>query len=222
MKALKFIILLLCTSGAIAQARMDFGIQAGASYYLGEINFSKQFYSSNITGGVLLRYCFNPRYSARISAAYGKLSGNDADFSSQYQKLRNNKFSTSLYDITAQAEFNFLPYKVGDEKAYYSPYICAGISYFLLPSSGTPNNFGIPMGMGVKMNIKKNWAFGFEWVFKKTFTDDIDNINGSESFPESKKQTGFINNKDWYSMCCIFLTYMIFNEEMKCSAYGFK
>lgn len=206
----------------ISQIKIDVGGFVGGSFYLGDINTSRLFYSTKIAGGALYRYNFNPRYALRGSIIYGNLSGNDKDFSNQYQQLRNQSFNTPLVDVTFQAEFNFLPYVVASDKNTYSSYILSGVSYFMVPNTNTPHQLAIPLGMGLKFNLKRNWAAGVEWSFRKTFTDDIDGLDGKSFFMDTHKQTGFANNRDWYSFCGIFLTYMIYNEEMKCAAYDEK
>lgn len=205
-----------------AQTRIDVGGYLAGSYYLGDINPSRQFYSVKPAGGGLFRYNFNQRYALRGSVMYGTLSGNDNDFDNTYQKLRSHSFNTPVADIALQAEFNFLPYAVANDKTRRSSYIFAGLCYFLVPGTTSPSQIGIPLGVGYKINLKNKWAAGFEWSFRKTFTDNIDGLNGKDFFPNSFKQTGFANNRDWYSFCGIFITYMIFSEELKCAAYGDK
>lgn len=217
-----FFVILLYHSFAFAQIKMDLGGIAGVSFYMGDINPSRLFYSPQPSGGILYRCNFDSRYSLRGSFFYGTLSANDMDFNNIYQQSRNHSFSSPVLDFAVQAEFNFLPYSVGNEKAKRSTYLLAGVSYAMLPGSQSPSQFALPLGFGYKINIVRNWAFGIEWSFRKTFSDDIDGLGGKEFISNSYKQTAFANNNDWYSFCGVFLTYMIFSQELKCAAYGEK
>ena len=224
MKLLIFIILFI-PFVSISQIRVDLGGFGGVSYYLGDINKSRLFYASSPSAGAFLRYNFNPRYAVRGSLYYGSLKAKDKDFSNAYQQTRNQEFSTSLVDIALQAEFNFLPYVVGNNtfnKDNNSTYLLLGISYFMAPNTNEPNQIAIPLGMGYKFNLKNKWAAGIEYSFRKTFTDGIDGLDGKTLLPETNKQTGFAHNKDWYSFFGVFISYMIFSQELSCNAYGSK
>ncbi len=215
-------IFLLYNSLMFSQARMDVGGFGGVSYYMGDINPSKQFYSPQPAVGALIRYNFDQRYSIRGNVLYGTLSANDQDFKNLYQQTRNHSFNTSAFEVAVLAEFNFLPYVVANDKFNRSTYLVAGIAYAMMPSTPSPSQFSIPFGIGYKINLLRNWAFGAEWTLRKTFSDNIDGLNGKDYLNNSYKQTAFANNNDWYSFCGIFLTYMIFSEELKCAAYGEK
>lgn len=219
---LLLVFLLFICLFSIAQTRIDVGGYVAGSYYLGDVNPSRQFYSVKPAGGALFRYNFDQRYALRGSVMYGTLSGNDNDFNNAYQKARSHSFSTPVADIALQAEFNFLPYAVANDKAKRSTYIFAGICYFLVPNTPSPSQLGIPLGIGYKINLRNKWAAGVEWSFRKTFTDNIDGLDGKDFFPNTFKQTGFANTRDWYSFCGIFITYMIFSQDLKCAAYGDK
>lgn len=219
---LLFVVLLFIGLKVNAQTRIDVGGYISGSFYLGDINPALLFYSVKPSGGALFRYNFDQRYALRGSIMYGTLSGNDNDFDNVYQKARSHSFSTPVADVAIQAEFNFLPYAVANDKARRSTYIFTGLCYYIVPNTISPSQIGIPLGIGYKINLKNKWAAGVEWSFRKTFTDNIDGLNGKDFFPDTFKQTGFANTRDWYSFCGIFITYMIFSEDMKCAAYGDK
>jgi hypothetical protein len=46
-----------------AQRGMEFGPTAGASYYMGDLNLYKHFYSPHLSLGVFGKYHINPRYA---------------------------------------------------------------------------------------------------------------------------------------------------------------
>ena len=201
-----------------AQRNAVVGVSLGEAYYLGEINTSKQFYSPNFAYSAFYRYDINPRYSARANVTYTHLSANDMDFDSNYQRTRNESMNVSILDITLQAEFNFLPYNPTSRKNNYTPFVTAGATYYLkdFTIENIINNLAIPFGFGFKYNINKKITFGAEWVFRKTFRDDLD----YKGYTNSKnKQIAYQNDKDWYSIGGIFLTYK-FKTYTKCPAFN--
>lgn len=90
-----------------AQSGGEFGLHAGASYYLGDLNWAKQFYDLHFTGGAFYKHHFNSRYIAKIGVLTTSLSADDADSKWEYQKLRNRSFYTPVYELSMQAEVNF-------------------------------------------------------------------------------------------------------------------
>ena len=42
----------------------------------------------------------------------------------------------------------------------------------------------IPMGIGYRLNVSKQWTIGLEYNFRKTFTDYIDDVHGTYYDPE--------------------------------------
>ncbi len=201
-----------------AQRNAVVGISLGRAYYLGEINTSNQFYKTKFAYGAFYRYDINPRYSARANVIYTNLSADDMDFDSQYQRTRAQTMNTSILDITLQAEFNFLPCDPTSRKKNYTPFVTAGVTYFLkdFTIGGILDNLAIPFGLGFRYNINKQIAIGAEWNFRKTFRDDIDYEYPPPS--PTQKQVGYQHDKDWYSIVGIFLTYK-FKTYTKCPAF---
>lgn len=105
------------------------GFFAGTSYYLGEINPSLQFYSPSVSGGALIRWNLNERYSLRTQLNYGSVKGNDLDFSNEYQHYRAASFSESMLDFQVVGEYNFFPFRFDHRKTVFSPYLFLGLGY---------------------------------------------------------------------------------------------
>ena len=199
-----------------AQKKSDIGIFSGGSYYIGDINLARQFYSPSIAVGGIYRYNINLRYSLRGNIYYGGLKGDDLDFNNDYQIQRGARFNASIIDCSIQFEFNFFPYQTTKKKNGYSTYVTAGLGYtFFIGSDPSLNHLMIPFGVGFKININKRLSAGLEWDFRKTFSDNIDGLqNLSNTVYKS-----FIHNNDWYSFAGIFLTYRIFRYIEECPAY---
>jgi hypothetical protein len=89
----------------------------------------------------------------------------------------------------------------------------------------------VPFGMGVKWNATKKLALNAEVLFRKTFTDNIDNLidpkrfknveasdvsNDGESAYDESFANSEIHNSDWFSSISVSITYMIWNGKKKC------
>ncbi len=210
-----------------SQRKSDIGLIGGTTYYMGDLNPSKQFYLPAYFGGALFRYNFEPRNSVRISAAYGKLIGNSAGYGDPFVEQLRTEFITNITDLSANYEFNFIPYKTANRKLKQSLYLTAGLGYYIVlnstarpqPITGftTRNHLTVPFGMGYKFNVAKKLSAGFEVTERKTFNDvSIDGIHNID--PEGVK--ALFGNKDWYTFAGIFITYKIFNYREDCPAYN--
>lgn len=231
MRILLFILLL--SNGIIlsAQKSLEGGLMAGGFYYLGELNQSRQFQSTEPGIGVFLRHNLNKRWSVRANVSFGRLSSDDKDFSNNYQKLRNHKFSTSIFESVLQAEFNFIPYRLGSQKneSHVTPYFASGLGFLLLSNTDQAYNITLPLSVGLKLALTKKLEIGLEWSFRKTFSDNIDNLSGQEYQiaemekvdTERYKQKAFLYGKDWYAFGGVFITYKIFQSRSVCKAYDF-
>lgn len=210
----------------------EIGVQGGGSYYLGDLNLYKHFYSPHFNVGGFVKYHLNSRYVLRLGGVYTRLSANDADFNNDFQLLRDREFETSLVEVSAQFEIHFLPYLIGDVKRQsFTPYLQTGISAYIANSAQDVIGVAIPIGFGVKKNIKPQLVLGVEWTMRKTFSDYLDSVSGEDlsvydpnyGMPMSEatrhKQTGFSYNKDWYSLASVTLSYTFKLGGLGCPAY---
>lgn len=249
--------------------RSEGGLFLGGSYYLGDLNPNKQFGNTSPAFGLVYRYNLDTRWAFKMNALYGTIKGDDAS-SVGWNKQRNLNFQSHILDFSAQIELNFFPYYTGSSKYIFSPYIFTGLSVFnfnpktkyngewydLQPlgteGQGTTaypgrksyalTQLSMPFGVGLKLSVSKLVCMGFEWSFRKTFTDYLDDV--STSYPDPVKlegekgkisaalsnrsidipgqppivagmQRGNSNTKDWYSFAGITLTVKILNKKDK-------
>jgi hypothetical protein len=211
----KLVLLLIFSSffGSLSAQRLNLepGIFIGTSYYLGDVNHVRQFYSPKLAFGLIARYPLNEHYALRINLLKAQVSGNDGDFSNQYQQIRGHAFVNNLYEIGFLTEFNFLPYNSFIKKSY-SPYLTFGIAVEI--SQATALCF--PMGIGWKYSFGKKITLAGEWVFRNTTTDELDLLLPAET---STKQRTNLNNVDWYSIAGVTITYNISSDKKWCPAY---
>ncbi|MFC2115244.1 DUF6089 family protein [Bacteroidota bacterium] len=195
------------------QRKSDIGIIGGASYYLGDINHSRHFYSPSPMGGILLRYNFNQRNSIRFSGIYASLKGDPADLNEPYPNSGHPAFSTNLVDLGIVTEFNFMTYQATKtRKDRYTPYISGGIGYTVAFQG--EKSAALSFGGGFKYNVSTRMSAGFDWTFRKSFSDLLDGVQNI-----GYENNVFFHNKDWYSLVGVFVTYKIFDWGMDCPAY---
>jgi len=120
------------------------------------------------------------------------------------------------------------PFETAPGSGLYTPYLDADLK--------KTNNLdilslGIPVGGGIKFNITKRIGGIVEVIVRKTFTDNIDNLDDPKRFqfdpatidatfqyPEkaSKMQ---LNNNDWYATLAISLCYQLWSSKGNCQIY---
>ncbi len=205
------------TSG---QGKAEYGVFLGTASYNGDINHSKLFYSPSVGVGLLANYNISRHLVVGLKGVYGSLNGSDADFKYPENQIRQTSFSTSVIDISAVVEFNFMSYtssgftKKNDER--FTPFVFLGIGgNYVFGSTDNSAPVSIPFGLGFKYNIFERVTLGLEWSFRKTFNDTIDGVITTQD-PEN---TPSIHNDDWYSFCGLFVTYRVFKEKIDCPAY---
>jgi len=229
MKRLVLFLSLLLSLNIFSQKSSNLGFFVGGAYYLGDLNTNKHFYNLQPSLGLFYRYNFNSRWAARVNLYGGYLGANDADSKYMYQNQRNFSFNTIFIDLAAQMEFNFLPYRLGDEKTPFSPYFAIGLGGAYFTNSIRPIQPTIPFSFGIKFNITKKFGMGIAWSFRKTFTDYIDNVTNYKSIegienPDDRyalKQLGHYRHNDWYSTVGIFISWRAFSGKAKCKAYQY-
>ena len=133
------------------------------------------------------------------------LKKRDPDLIGRYG--RNLSFRTNITDVQLAFEIHprFFKYYDEDEAPYFSPYIVAGIGYFAfnpqaylngrwhnlqplrLEGQGFAeypgskqyklNQFNIPVGAGIRYEISSSLYARFEVVYRKLFTDYLDDVS---------------------------------------------
>lgn len=213
MKKLTCILLALCGSLALsAQKTNEIGIFLGGSYYIGELNPTGHLNSlTRPAAGIVYRHNIGYRVSFAGSALFGSVQGIDARTSSYEQQQRNLSFRSRIYELAARTEFNFIEYKIGDDKHQFTPFLFLGISVFNFNPKASYGNqwvalqplktegqgkgymrtqIAIPFGAGFKMNLAKRIGLVIEWGMRKTFTDYLDDVSTTYANPADLAANG--------------------------------
>jgi len=84
----------------------------------------------------------------------------------------------------------------------------------------------IPVGLGLKFNITRRLGGLAEVIVRKTFSDNIDNLNDPSRFQNpTVLQAGYnaakagLNNTDYYATLTVSLIYQLWDEKGNCALY---
>lgn len=207
MKRLLFIIILALLSQLTQAQNDEIGVFLGGSYYTGDLNPYGHFNQNTnpAIGLVYRRTSREKRYAFRLHGMYGQIEGYDFQSDNGFRRNRNLNFSSTILEAAAIMEVNFFKYELGNtNRDYFSPYLFFGLAYYhhdphgefdgdwyeLQPlgtegqnTSANPddyyklNQFSVPLGIGVKMNISETIGLAFEYGVRKTFTDYLDDVS---------------------------------------------
>ena len=216
MKRIHWFLLFLCLSLSLSgQRNSDYGVLAGVSSYLGDINPNRLLYSPLPAGGIFYRYNFHPRQALRTSIFFGGLRANDLDFKNSFQTARAESFSGIVGEWALQFEFNFLPFTTQGKPWDYTPYFAAGAGIAFINTTTFTYVPVIPFSFGFKVNIYKNMGLEAEYGFRKTFYDNFDGLKDLVA----PSDFAWINNNDWYSFAGVAVTWKIYSKLAGCPAY---
>jgi len=178
----------------------EVGIFLGGAYYIGDLNPTKHFNLTQPAGGLFYRFTPNYRYAFRGGINFGYILGDDSQTNNADQLQRNLNFKSQITEFNVLAEFNFLEYRISNDKYKFSTYLFLGLDVFMfspraqfhnqwfdlqpLRTEGETTKYkltqlSIPFGVGVKMNVSKKVGIGLEWGPRKTFTDYLDDVSGT-------------------------------------------
>lgn len=191
-----------------AQHSLEAGLSGGVAYYNGDIVPGVPFVMPKPAYGVVVRYNFGDRWTTKITYTNAKAAGDITKSKPVVQGLQN--FTTTIHDISAMGEFNFMEYSTGSKKYNFTPYITAGAGFFAFNTEDIDptvksHNFAAIFGLGFKYSLSKRFGLSAEWRMHKTFTDMLDGQEGNSG------------TNDWFGVANISLTYKIeFNNNCGC------
>jgi hypothetical protein len=237
-KLLKIVAFALCamfvSTQLKAQDRIELGLFAGTSYYVGDLNPGTPFKNPHLAIGGIARYIATDRWAFKGAYTTGVLSGSYPQKNLVYVTAPNEQyaFNRRIHDVALMAEFNFLSYDHQFlSNTTFTPYITTGIATsiysrfnFDTPSSDGATVFilSLPFGLGVKYKLT-NWIrIGAEWTMRKTFTDDLDYKGGVTTLnptdPYGLNQPANMHNNDWYSFAGITVTFNMLKRKTSCNS----
>ena len=254
------LLFLLFPSFLVAQNNIYISVFAGLSNYQGDLR-DKQFSfdQTQPAFGLNFTYVLSTHLALRTGIIFSKIEGDDKK-NVETLKYRNLNFRTNILEGNL-----LLEYAISDfDMKGFTPYLFAGIGlYHFNPYSydtlnrkiylqplgtegeGLPQyperkiypltQWSIPFGGGIRFAISENWSLGYEFGFRKLFTDYLDDVSstyvdpqllarahgaiavqmsyrggelphGSSTYPAVGSMRGKAENKDWYYFHGIVLT----------------
>lgn len=193
--------------------KFEIGAMAGTSFYMGDANKTKLYQNSGFSGGIIFRYNKDLRWSLKNNFVIGQVSGSTHQSGDQFPYGNQSSFSRTFYELGSQIEFNFFNYS--DKFAYLgskriSPYVFTGVGLTLGSGEKTFFDANIPLGIGVKYKLRDRLNLGFEFSFRKLFSDSFDSPDRNAK-PDLDNpyaiSSSTLKNKDWYSLTMITLTW---------------
>lgn len=187
-----------------AHQRWELGYFIGGSQYQGDVN-DLGLKEVNLANGAIVRYHFTDNLALRGNFLFGKLTGNDANFT-QFQ-ARGFTYKSPVREFSAVAEYDLLGkrrYKNADKGKFrktFSPYLFAGAGFtnvnpITTYNEGKPNASGdpiliqkdkntktekgylsVPFGAGMKYDLSKSWTLNAEIGLRPVFNDYLDKIS---------------------------------------------
>ena len=201
------------TANAQYKENTEVGFIGGGSYYLGDLN-TTHFNKTLPFGGIVIRKNIDRRFSYKAELLYLNIAADDRDDATDTIAInRGLHFRSSVFELSGQIEFNFLPFEAGNALYTWTPFVYTGLSFFHfnpqaenkdglwvnLQELGTEGQgstsfpertkyplaqLAIPLGGGLKIAINPSFNVILEYGVRKTFTDYLDDV--STTYPQGK------------------------------------
>ncbi|MCD8176843.1 MAG: porin family protein [Tannerellaceae bacterium] len=225
MRRYGWLIFLFCFSipaGFAQEYKYEIGINAGAGFYMGDVNHTIPFKNSWPAIGAQIRYNINSRWALRGNVTGSKISGSGGPEKYPFL-LQQVSFKREILDVGVRSEFNFLDYKNPERfhtQRTFTPFLCIGVGWLFSPSAEINyTGFNIPGGVGLKFRIAERFNLMAEFTFYKLFTDRLDVTDKSNSMLDDPYglSNNCFKNKDWYFLWSISLSWDFGKRRMYCN-----
>ncbi len=225
MKRIFLFIFILGLTKSNAQIN-EIGVFLGGSNYIGDVGKTNYVNPNELAYGLIYKWNKSPRHAWRVSYIQSKITANDLDSKVPGRYLRGYNFENNIKELSAGLEFNFFDFNLHEFGTKITPYIYTGLSYTnydelyvlngITKKDINHGTFAIPMTVGLKSNITKEWILGFEIGARYTMTDNLDGSLPRNPNLQSLK-FGNINSNDWYVFTGFTLTYTFGQKPCYCA-----
>jgi len=186
----------------------EFGVGIGAAHYFGDINTRAGLNRPKPAATAFFRKNFGNYIALRVGGSYARVGYSDVyNKHNEFMQRRNLSFTSNVWELALQGDFNFYRFMPGEQGFSFTPYITAGAGifnydpfaylaeekYFLRPlgtegqgSSAYPGRkpyssmaVSVPFGVGLKYSINERINLGFEVVHRFTNTDYLDDVSST-------------------------------------------
>ena len=218
------LIVMMMWTVAVARAqddpeyRMEVGVGAGLSGYVGDFNNSLVKNLQPMFSAVA-RYNFDPYMGLRLNVSYATMKGTSENAVTYYPDYAGTPyvFDNKCYTAAVTYEYNFWPYGTGRDyrgAKRITPFVFGGIggAYVATPDKGR-FTLDVPVGVGVKYRMGERLNLGLEWGFHLTGSDMLDGVKDPSYVPSS----GLFKNTDCYTALQFTVTYSFMEKCTTCN-----
>ncbi|MDJ1504449.1 DUF6089 family protein [Xanthocytophaga agilis] len=206
---------LLISSIKVQAQHIEVGGGVGAMLYKGDILTNIDPRYSKLGGQLFLRHTPGKAVSFKYAVLAGSIYGSDEKRKNDpLAQARNRTFNSSIQELSVTMEYNFLDYRSNIKRMPLSPYLFGGLALFHFDPAENKkptyslSGISIPFGVGLKYVLYKNWNLNVEFGARKTFTDYLDNLSGTDI--TNPTQNGNPKNKDMYLYTGISISYTFY------------
>lgn len=217
---------------------LEIGILVGGANAYGDLVDTRFFKPSNtnFAYGLFLRYNIDRNLSLKASFNRGTLTGSDLD--SETLSFRGLTFESPVTELSLVGEFDFLGHKRfsdrGGFKGKVSPYVFAGFALGMTQVdtdfsslADQPNlqerarldlrnqqdtHTSLPIGLGAKIDLNRQWVLGLELGLRPVFNDYLDGVSA----------VGNPSRNDWYSVGGLTIGYRVGSKDSDSDGFADK
>jgi len=155
--------------------------------------------------GGIARYNFHPNFSVRGNLNFGWVAAYDKyQNDGTSREARNLSFNSPIVELSGTFEWNMKKYIAGSKRYKWTPYLFAGLgmtyTHPMAWNNGDLVSLGplktevqkerasywgkraiqpvIPIGGGLKFNLRRDYTLGIEAGWRMMFTDYLDDVSG--------------------------------------------
>lgn len=222
------ILMLFCITETSAQT-YEIGPYIGGANFIGDVGSTNYISPNSLLFGGIARWNRSPRHSFRLSVLHTELEANDADSDDSRRQKRGFKFKNPITEVSLGIEYTFWEWSLYEHKPAIVPYLYTGLTGVLTHDLYLDRNrelsekkskfaAAIPMTLGVKGTLGRNFVLSLEVGARYTFTDNLDGSNPEEfDGGDKSKAFGNPNTNDWYMFTGVSLTYTFGRKPCYCN-----
>jgi hypothetical protein len=113
------------------QHAAEIGVGIGAAHYFGDLNATTKLNRPGQAATLFFRKNLGEYIAARASLTYAQLGFADSlNVQNEVMRKRNLGFTSAVWEVALQGDFNFFRFVPGDRGASFTPYITLGVGVF--------------------------------------------------------------------------------------------
>lgn len=193
---------------------LEFGGGVGVTQYSGDLSSGYRFSTAGPAVSGHVRFNLSEIVSNRISLTVGGINADDENPVDVLGENRGHSFNSTIVELSSVFEYHFLDYKSHELPQKWSPYMFMGFGILRPGDPSTDQDYNknqavIPMGVGFKHKIGKQFVIEFEAGARKTWFDLLDGISDEDTTLKNY-QYGNPNDDDWYYYTGIKLSFVLY------------